>query len=69
MATYWEEEEKKRDKMDYRNAGYSAAEKKAMAKRAAAKKIAARKVADNAKNKAQIKADMKAGRIPRPLTK
>lgn len=43
MATYWEEEEKKRDKMDWRNAGFSAAEKKAMAKKAAAKKMAAKK--------------------------
>ena len=30
---YWKKEEATRDKMDYRNAGYSAAEKKAMAAR------------------------------------
>jgi len=36
--TYWEKEEKSRDKMDWRNAGFSPAEKKAMAKRNALKK-------------------------------
>lgn len=36
--TYWEKEEKSRDKMDWRNAGFSPAEKKAMAKRDALKK-------------------------------
>lgn len=64
MATYWEEEEKKRDKMDYRNAGYSAAEKKAMAKRAAAKKMAEMK-------KKTFKPTMKNGKyvIPASPTK
>lgn len=58
--TYWEKEEKSRSKMDYRNAGYSPAEKKVMA---------ARKLAE-AKKKT-MKPTMKNGKfvIPKPLTK
>lgn len=49
--TYWEQEEKTRDKMDYRNAGFSKAE-------LAAKKVAAAKAAKAkmAKKKFQIPA-------------
>jgi hypothetical protein len=36
--TYWEKEESTRSKMDWKNAGFSPAEKKAKAKRDALKK-------------------------------
>jgi hypothetical protein len=55
MANYWEEEEKKRPKMDWRNAPDSgaAARKKAEAKKAEAKKAALKKMAE--KRKAAMK--------------
>jgi hypothetical protein len=51
MANYWEEEEKKRSKMDWRNAPDSGAA--ARKKRADAKKAALKKMAD--KRKAAMK--------------
>jgi hypothetical protein len=46
MANYWEEEEKKRPKMDWRNApdsGAAARKRRAAAKEAALKKMAAKR--------------------------
>lgn len=59
-STYWEKEEATRPKMDWKNAPDSAV--------VAAKKRAAAAAA-NAKNKKQIKSDMRKGLVPRPLTK